>query len=430
MDLDLKTVKASLDEIKGYLETLGSAPLPTVTQGVEDQPTPDPTRNRILTRAEMFEIREQLKKKSLSELHTMFDMQLADGSAKGVGIPVQAWWAAGGGTQAMQAMLSNPVIQKALDSSTGSALIRQDLEPVMYEMFVREFPAFDRLPKEPANGLVHAFNQWDDFGDAEWMAELGTVTDDRSNYVRQTTNIGILATRRGVSLKSQFATLQSGSGFNPENLELQGGMRAVAHEMQKTIFQGNATVSSGTASTEDGEYDANAFTGLRSILNTARAVDVDPTAATPELIRSAIDNALLEAVNAGQTTSLIYMRPKERVTFDLQQDANVLITDRLANYQVGVNVTGVNTILGPLAVNIVPGDSIGTYTRSGSTRADIYLLDERTITIPFLGSPGPTVLDIPIGISGQLTHLYIIFGMWGLAVKVPIASNKVRVKQA
>jgi hypothetical protein len=60
-------------------------------------------------------------------------------------------------------------------------------------------------------------------------------------------------------------------------------------------------------------------------------------------------------------------------------------------------------------------------------RADIYLIDERTISLPYLGSPGPTVLDIPIGISGQLTHLFIIFLMAGMALKVPIASNKVRV---
>ena len=37
---------------------------------------------------------------------------------------------------------------------------------------------------------------------------------------------------------------------------------------------------------------------------------------------------------------------------------------------------------------------------------------------------------IPIGISGQLTHMFIIFGMWGLAVKAPQFSNKVLVKVA
>jgi hypothetical protein len=427
-DLDLASVKASLDELRGHLETLGSTPKTAVTQGVSDQGTASPNPRAIMTRSEVFEVRSALQKKSIPELHAMFDMQLYDGSRKGVGVPLDIWAATGGGNTAITGLLNNPEVTKALDSGSGSALIRQDLEPVMYELFVREFPAFDRFPKEPANGLVHAFNQATSFGDAEFLSELGTVTDDQNTYVRQTTNVAILATRRGVSLKAQFAALQSGAGFNPENLELQGGMRAIAHKMQKTIFQGNATVSSGTASTEDGAYDPNAFDGLRKTLNTARAIDVDPTASTPEDLRAAIDNALLESLNAGGTTSLLYMRPQEKLAFDLQQDANVQIIDRLTNYNVGVNVTGVNTIFGALPISTVPGDSIGTYTRSATLRADIYALDERTITIPYLGSPGPTVLDIPIGISGQLTHLYIVFGMWGLAVKAPIWSNKVRVK--
>jgi hypothetical protein len=49
--------------------------------------------------------------------------------------------------------------------------------------------------------------------------------------------------------------------------------------------------------------------------------------------------------------------------------------------------------------------------------------------MPYLGTDGPTVLDIPVGIAGQLTRLFIIFGMWGLAVKAIPFSNKVRVKQ-
>lgn len=425
--LDLNKIGETLKELEGTLEKLNSVPSTAipVTKGVgDDAATTTPART-LLSRSDKYQLQTELRKKNVGELYAMFDMQAA---RTDTGVPFAAW-AAAGGMPVQAAINSNPLIQKALDSGSGSALIRQDLEPVMYELFVREFPAFDRFPKEPANGLVHAFNQVTSFGDAQFMSELGTVTDDQSTYVRQTTNVAILATRRGVSLKSQFATLQSGTGFNPENLEMQGGMRAVAHKMQKTIFQGNATDSGGTATTEEGAYDPNGFDGLRKILNTARAVDVDPTAATPEDIRAAIDNAGLEAMNAGGTAQIIYLRPSEKVVFDLQQDKNVRYMNSFVDVAVGVQTNAVNTIFGPLPLATIPGDSIGEYTRSGSDVADMYLLDERTITIPYLGSEGPTVLDIPIGISGQLTHLFIIFGMWGLAVKAPIFSNKIRVKQ-
>lgn len=433
--LDLKKVAEQLGEIEGLLDKLNAEPNTAIkAEGVSDATTAATPSRSLLSKADQFALRGELRKKSTAELFAMFDMQAAK---EGTGVPFTAWAAAGGNPA--QAAMTNPTIQKALDSGSGSALIRQDLEPVMYELFVREFPAFDRFPKEPANGLVHAYNQVTSFGDAQFMSELGTVTDDQSTYVRQTTNVAILATRRGVSLKSQFAALQSGAGFNPENLEMQGGMRAISHKMQKTIFQGNATTSAGAgAATELGAYDPNGFDGLRRILDTARAVNVDPGAATPEDMRAAFDVAGLEAMNSGGTASILYLRPSEKVAFDLQQDKNVRYMNSFVDVAVGVQTNAVNTIFGPLPLAVIPGDSIGEYVTDdtggsfagGETVADIYLLDERTITIPYLGSEGPTVLDIPIGISGQLTHLFIIFGMWGLAVKAPIFSNKIRVKQA
>lgn len=425
LDQDLKDAVNSLSEIAKSLESLNETPSTTPTKGPAEGEGSAPVK-KYMSQADMFEVRSELRKKSIPELHTMFAIQA---SKKDTGIPFDVW-AATGGNPVQAALASDDFLSKALDSGSGSALIRQDLEPIMYELFVREFPAFDDMPKEPANGLVHAFNQLTDFGDAQFMSELGTVTDDQSTYVRQTTNVAILATRRGVSLKSQFAALQSGSGFNPENLELQGGMRAIAHKMQKTIFQGNATYAAGTADTEEGAYDANSFDGLRKVLATARAIDVDPTATEPENIRQAIDTALLESMNTGGSVDRIYLRPQELMAFNHQQDANVRYMGDIANAAVGVNVQTVNTIFGGLGMNAIPGDSIGEYDKTSATWADIYLLNSRTISIPYLGSPGPTVLDIPIGISGQLTHLYIVFGMWGLAVKAPIFSNKVRVKQA
>ena len=420
---ELRTALDGLSNIQSNLEALNSTPSTQPKQAIVETTSEPP---RYLSQADLFQVRSELRKKSIPELHTMFAIQA---QRPDTGVPFGVW-AATGGNPVQAVIESSDVLTKALDSGSGSALIRQDLEPIMYELFVREFPAFDELPKEPANGLVHAFNQLTSFGDAQFMSELGTVTDDQSTYVRQTTNVAILATRRGISLKAQFAALQSGSGFNPENLELQGGMRAIAHKMQKTIFQGNATYAAGTASTEEGAFDANSFDGLRKILDTVRAEEVDPTAVTPENMRQAIDTALLESMNNGGTIDKIYLRPQEMMAFNHQQDANVRYMSDLAGQSAGVNLQQVNTIFGSLGFNVITGDSIGEYTQAGADWADIYLLNSRTVSIPYLGRLGPTVLDIPIGISGQLTHLYIVFGMWGLAVKAPIFSNKVRVKQA
>lgn len=391
--------------------------------GVDDQAA---TSAGFMTMDEQFELRRKLRKLSTQELGGLFSHQARK---EGQGIPVDVWMRSGGG-RAIEGLLdSQPQIRKALDSTAGTALIRQDLEPMLYELYIREFPAWDRFAKEPANGLVHAYNRETGFGDAQFMTELGTVTDDTAAYERATTPISIIATRRGVTLKAQYGTLAGGAGFNPEQLELQAGLRAIAHKMQKTIFQGNSTVSSGTAADENGLYDANAFDGLRKILNLSAAVDVDPTGATPENIRAAINEAMITTTQAAGRPSIIYIDPEASGQFDTQQDDLVRYIER-DNLSVGVTVQSVSTTMGRLPLFVVPGDSIGEYTRSAQTVSDAYLVDESAISLPYLGSDGPTVLDIPIGVSGQLTRLFIIFGMWGLAVKSVQFHNKVRIRRA
>lgn len=435
----MKGVLETQEQIGQTLLRMNEAPnvaTPAPAAGIEDQGTPAPSNRRYITPEERVLVGETLRTKSDSHLSQLF---LTQARQKDMGIPLDLWLnTAGFSAQNAFGQIGRelqPDVAKALDTAGATALIRQDLEPVLYEVFVRQFPAYDRFAKEPANGLLHAWNQITAYGDAKFMAELGTVTDDTSTYERKNTNIAILATRRGISLKSQFAVVAGGMNYNPEAIELQGGLRAIAHKMQKTIFEGQASNSGGDASNELGEYDANAFTGLRSILNTANAVNLDPATnpTTTGAFRRAVDAALLPILQNGGRPSIIWGHPQEKITFDEQQDPNVrLVAPNYVNIGVGVTAQAFNTLAGQLPFAVVPGDSIDDYTAQvgGLTVRDLYMLDESSITLPYLGSPGPTVLEIPVGISGQLTHLYIAFLMNGLAVKVLPWNNKIRVKVA
>jgi len=443
---DLQEIKALLDDIKGDLDTLNNTPTPVVPeadpepQGVEQAAQPEPQNQKtIMSNGDIWKVRRELRNLEEGELHTAFAAQaMNDG-----GIPLGAWVAAGGQARssAFDEMYNNdlsPEVQKLLDTTGGSALIRQDLEPILYELYIRDFPAFARFAKEPANGLVHTFQQQTAFGDAQFMGELGTVTDDKSTYVRQTTNIAIVATRRGVSLKNQFAAIQSGSGFNPENLELRGGLRAIQKKMQDTIFGGHATDSGGTSSNELGAYDAEGFTGLRALLNTGDSFvkNVDP-ATDPDTtgsIRRAVANAVVDVLNYGPgRPRTIYANPLDIETFGQQQEAKQRWPGTAAGIVPGTEASAVMTAMGAIPFAPIPGGSIGSYTSSqysGNTVRDLYIVDEASMSLPYLGSEGPTVLEIPIGVSGQLTHLFIFFGMWGLALKAPKYNDKVRVKVA
>lgn len=434
----LKSVLETQEQIGQTLLKMNEAPnVATPVKGIEEQGTPEPTTRRYITPEERIELRETLRTKDTSTLASLIT---ARASVRDSGIPLDLWLNTAGFTtqnafNALTAQL-HPDIAKALDTTGATALIRQDLEPMLYEVFIRMFPAYDRFPKEPANGLVHAWNQITAYGGAKFMAELGTVTDDTNTYQRQTTNVAILATRRGISLKSKFAVTAGGVDYNPEALELQGGLRAMAHEMQKQIFNGNAAVASGTGDDEYGLYDANAFTGLRQQLTT-NAVNVNPASFDFDdkstwngtSFRNAVDDALLPIIQAGGSPSIIWGHPSERITFDEQQDPSVmLVGPNYVNIGVGVTARQFNTIAGTIPFAMVPGDSIDDYYIGATHYRDLYMLDESTITLPYLGTPGPTVLEIPIGIAGQLTHLYIVFLMNGLAIKVLTFNNKIRVQ--
>jgi hypothetical protein len=321
-----------------------------------------------------------------------------------------------------------------LDTTGGAALQRQDLEPILYTIFVKAFPAYERFRKIPANGLVHAWNQITAYGDAQFMTELGTVTDDNATYVRQTTNIAQLATRRGVTFREQLAVPAGGMAWNPQQIEIQQGLTAMAHKMQKTIFQGQASNSGGTASNELGLYDANAFTGLRSTLNTASAVNFSPyLTSNPDTFAAAIGATIVPITDAGGgVPNVVYMRATEQQKLTDGLTSIQRSVDR-TEFIPGFTVPAIATGVGLVPVMGVPGDSIGTYTAttfSSKTVADVYVLDDTTIQIPYLGSPGPAVLEIPPGVSGQLTRLFIIYLFNGLQVAVLPFSNKARANLA
>lgn len=430
MDQDfMRRVKAALEALEPELTSQNDVPK-TALAGIGEE-NGRATR-KFLTGSDQLEMRRVLRKLSDGELIAMFSSQVG---RRDTGIPMDVWMSAGGNSHALtQAFETNPNISKALDSAGAAPLIRQDLEPVLYELYIRQFPMWERIAKEPANGLVHAYNRQTGFGGAKFMGELGTVTDDVSAYERATTPISVLATRRGVTLKSQYGTLAGGAGFNPEQLELTAGLRAMAYTMQKTIFQGNASVSGAASngSDEDGAYDAYAFDGLRTLLkgptyNTP--IDVDPTAGTPEDMRAAFNDAAIQAIQRAGNPRTIFLDPIAKGQFDTQQDKNVRYNDNLVNVGVGILANTVNTANGPLPLFVIPGDAIGHYTYSADDVSDAYLLDESVISVPYLGSDGPTVLDIPVGISGQLTRLFIIFGMWGFAVKALQFHEKIRISR-
>ena len=383
--------------------------------------TRDSGTGKTFDAAEAYAIQKDLRKKfskmNTSDLHEMLDIQAARETGKQASSDVLN-----------QLAVANPNIAKLLDSSGGAALIRQDLEPILYSLFVKKFPFFERIRKEPANGLVHAFNQQTAYGTAVFQTESGTVTDDAATYVRQTTNVAVLATRRGITLKSQFALNQGGGPFNGLSTELASGVTAIAAKLQTSLFQGNATVTTGAgAATELGAYDANGFDGLRKQLGNAAGTSqrVNKSSAT---YLSTINSNVASILNAGGNPTAILASPTDYAGL-VNEVTNLVRYNAPSQGQqvMGLTLGTVVTAAGELPILSVPGDSIGSYSISTNSYRDMYVVDEDSWSMPYLGSDSITTLEIPVGVNGALSRLYIMYVMFGLANKAPQFNGKIRV---
>ncbi|CAB4174580.1 hypothetical protein UFOVP1131_45 [uncultured Caudovirales phage] len=410
----MSELNEKLQEVQKGLDDLGAAP--HLVGRVADE-----SIDVAEAYATQRELRKKFSKMNRTELGEMLDIQATRE----------------GGKQASSDVLNrlavaNPNIAKLLDSTGGTALIRQDLEPILYALFVKKFPFFERIRKEPANGLVHAFNQQSAFGDAVFQTETGTVTDDVNTYARQTTNVAVLATRRGITLKSQFAITQGGApGQQGLSTELEGGVTAIAKKLQKTLFQGNAdtTASAGTA-TELGAYDANGFTGLRKLLGAAAATAQIVNKGTAAYLATINDN-VASILNAGGNPSAILCTPADYAGL-VNELTNLVRYNAPAQtaQTAGATFGSVVTAAGELPILAVPGDSIGGYTASSVNYRDMYVVDESVWSMPYLGSDSITTLEIPVGTNGSLSRLYIMYCMYGLASKAPQFNGKIRVTTA
>lgn len=406
------SLREKLQDVHKGLESLNDTAIVSRTAGADDN----------LDVAEAYAVQRELRKKfgkmSTSELGEALDIQAGRETGKQASADILNRLAT-----------ANPNISKLLDSSGGAALIRQDLEPILYSLFVKRFPMFDRLRKEPANGLVHAFNQQTAYGDAVFQTETGTVTDDSNTYARQTTNVAVLATRRGITLKQQFALTGGGSPFNGLSAELAGGVTAIAQKLQKQVFQGNATVTSGAGATAElGAYDANGFDGLRKLLG-ATGSGVIANKGTAAYLAT-INSAVASVLNNGGNPSALVCSPTDYAGIVNELTSLVRYNAPADDQAAGATFGQVVTAAGALPILAVAGDGIGSYTIGGATTTnyrDMYIIDEDTWSLPYLGADSITTLEIPVGVNGALSKLYIMYVMFGLANKAPQFNAKVRV---
>lgn len=324
-------------------------------------------------------------------------------------------------------------------SNQGGALIRTDLEPILYEAYLRRFPFVDAVRTIPANGLVHTYDVRSAPGTAANIAEVGDLTsvDTQSTIERKANaNIAVIATKRGISLKLQFAVAQSGMNFpitGGDNLEVVGGVTAIANKNQYNLLQGNFSTNTKTLDDEEGLTDANGYDGLRTLL---KGAGTSSTKGASDKYRDVFNKAIASMANAGAEINdlRLVMSYGARYGFDAEfiDFLRILNTVPAGGFPTNLaanGFVGINDFLNRLIV--VPSGAqaagIGYYTYSGSVVEDVYIIDPNQVALAYLGGPAPVVLELPMGYNNTLSSVYIVFLMNGLVLYIPAFNRKVRI---
>ncbi len=359
-----------------------------------------------------------------NELLGAISDQMEHGSDEGAGIPFAQW----ASPETAKLFTAGPM-RKFLDTVSGNVLIRQDLEPLIYAAFVRRFPAFARIPKVPANGLTHTFQRVDARPAVTYIAETAAVPDSQSTYTRGQSNISVLAVRVGTSIKEQLSVAAGGMPWNAESQEIAFGIESIAAQLQQTFLQGNASVPGGGAD-DDGPFDALAFDGLRRAVPVAneRLIGADT-------ILEGLNQADVLVVNNGGLVSAILIHASDNVTFtnELQPFRRFTDSERVDVVPGLPRVAAINLAgSGQVPVIPVPGADWAIYANNdadaGNNVRDAFLIDESVVAMPYLGSETPTVIELPLGVTGALTKLYILVSFFGLAVRIPNNVSKLLIR--
>lgn len=337
---------------------------------------------------------------------------------------------------------SGNLIEKALTTGGGSGgpTIRTDIEPIMREAYLRSFPVAEQIASIPSNGLVHSYNVKTATGEAVTIGELGDLTgaDADSTFVRKANaNIAIIASRRAISLKLQYASQQSGMNFNlsgAENTEVMSAITAIARKNQALILQGNYSTASKVLDDEEGVTDANGFDGLRTLL---KATGI--TKADDENFYDVIDRCVAQIMNAGGDVSsilgLMSVGAKRLLNAELMQFLRVLKSEAgdggapLNMVSAGL-LTVADTLAKMLAVPAsAQSQGAGYYTLSSVVKEDAFIVDPAGLALAYLGSPNPVVLELPVGFNNALSNVYIVFLMNGLVLYIDGFHRKIRINR-
>lgn len=331
-------------------------------------------------------------------------------------------------------------VMKALDVSSGSALIRVDVEQLLHEIYLRTFPLDEFISKEPANGLVHTYDTRTAIGSAAVVDDLGDMSGQFTNSTYNRSNNAHIATfvsPRGIGLKLQYAVAQSGMNFDltsRTNLELVAAAQSIARAVQAYALQYSYTDAAGTKDNESGTYDVLGMDGLRYLL---RGAGSSITKGSTQKYTDVIDQAVAEMINTGaeeENLSILCSLGARRAVNAELTNFYRLLERPSGGFDTNLSGNGLATVADWVTKFLnIPANTqqtgIGYYTLNAAVVEDMYVVDPNELAMAYLGSPTITTLELPVGFNNVLSQVYYPFYMAGLVCYAPTFLRKIRIPQ-
>ncbi len=333
---------------------------------------------------------------------------------------------------------NSEIIRRELDVTAGTALIRTDIEPVLYEVYLRRFPAAEAIRRIPANGILHTYNRRTAPGTATTIDDLGDMSAAMTNStigLAQNSHIATIVSPRAIGLKLRYAVRQSGMNFGidgNDNLELVAAMYAIASKNQALVLQGNYSTAVKTLDDEEGVSDNKGFDGLRTLL---KGAGTSINKASSDAWIDCINRAVGQIMNAGGDVNNILVLMSVAVRFalnvEMQQFYRVNKGAAAGPFDTALSANGLVTIGEWLSrVLNIPANTqatgLGYYTYNGNPTEDIDVIDPSILALAYLGSPNPVILELPIGYNNKLSQVYYPFLMNGLVCYISEFLRKIR----
>jgi hypothetical protein len=335
-------------------------------------------------------------------------------------------------------------VRKTLDVGGGSGgpLVRTDLEQMLWEIYLREFTVAERIQRIRSNGVSHSYSKRTAIPGAQTTNSLGDFSGAFSNSTFGTDSapIAIIVSPTGIGMKLAAAVEQSGmvnfdlSGSN--NLEVVGAVTSIAKKNQTLILQGNKSTAAKTLNDEEGLTDANAFDGLRAQL---KGEGTSTTKAGGDTYRELLKKAARKIRNAGGSARNIvaFCSLPVEGAIDAELEDFYRITNSRPEGGVDLHLSGGGLRLsGKYLSEIIgvpadaQGNGMGYYNIAGPTTVeDIDVVDLTGMSMAWLISPSPTILELPPGYNNTLSRVFVPFLMNGLVVHTVNFQHKIRVPQ-